>query len=31
MTRQLGALIDAAEPLIGAQQAHQLGWILGIT
>ncbi|MFL6055174.1 MAG: HEAT repeat domain-containing protein [Actinoallomurus sp.] len=30
MTRQLGALIDAAEELIGAQQAHQLRWILGI-
>jgi hypothetical protein len=30
MTHRLGALIDAAEELIGAQQAHQLRWILGI-
>jgi hypothetical protein len=30
MTLRLGRLIDAAEPLIGAQQAHQLHWILEI-
>lgn len=30
MTLRLGGLIDAAEPLIGAQQAHQLRWILGV-
>jgi hypothetical protein len=30
MTLRLGRLIDAAEPLIGAQQAHQLRWILEI-
>lgn len=29
-TLRLGRLIDAAEPLIGAQQARQLRWILGI-
>lgn len=30
MTLRLGRLIDAAEPLIGAQQTHQLRWILKI-
>jgi hypothetical protein len=30
MAFRLGRLIDAAEPLIGAQQAHQLRWILDI-
>ncbi len=28
MTLLLGRLVDAAEPLIGAQQVHQLRWIL---
>lgn len=30
MALRLGQLIDAAEPLIGAKQAHQLRWILSI-
>ncbi|MEV4298745.1 HEAT repeat domain-containing protein [Microbispora rosea] len=30
MKLRLGRLIDATEPLIGAQQIHQLRWILGI-
>ncbi|MFI0482542.1 HEAT repeat domain-containing protein [Actinomadura sp. 9N215] len=30
MTRLLGQLIDTAEALIGARQAHRLRWILGI-